>query len=53
MSSMPNPLRDVRTARGTRLRVTVEHLHETPQHPDLPVRKSVYEMPVRRGDGAT
>ena len=44
-------LRDVRTARGMRVSVVLEHLHETPQTPDVPVRKSVYEMPTRRGDG--
>ncbi len=51
LARLATALREVRTARGMRVSVTLEHLHETPQ-PDMPVRKSVYEMPTRRGEGA-
>lgn len=51
LARLGTALRERRTARGMRIDVTVEHLHETPQTPDVPVRKTVYEMPTRRLDG--
>jgi hypothetical protein len=53
LGRLATSLRDVRTARGTRVKVTLEHFHEMPQAPEIPVRKTVYEMPTRRGDGGS
>jgi hypothetical protein len=43
-------LAERRTARGLRLRVTLEHLLEAPRE-GAPLRKGVYELPQARGGG--
>jgi hypothetical protein len=53
LAQLAGALRETRTARGMRVQVRVEHVHEEPASADAPVRRSVYEMPTRRGDGGT
>jgi hypothetical protein len=52
LAQLAGALREARTARGMRVQVRVEHVHELPASPDAPVRRSVYEMPMRRGEGS-
>jgi hypothetical protein len=52
LGQLAGALRETRTARGMRVQVRVEHVHELPASPDAPVRRSVYEMPTRRSEGS-
>ncbi len=53
LARLAGALRETRTARGMRVEVRVEHAHEAPTESDVPVRRSVYEMPTRRREGGT